>query len=255
MISIYTSAFNLVKNKFNYEFHINNFCDIADEVVVCVNTSDDNTFEVLKKAFSSRKNLKIIKSDFSYDDPMLDGKIKNRALQNTTKEIKVGLDMDEYIPLWQKDIWIQMSKDLLKDDCLCYMVASINLYKDKDHYFSITPKWYIHKSGLYRGPQRIAIKPDGHINTKISDGCELVDYNNNLVYSKRTVWDVDQLRTNQHPFVVHTGYISLENRLLRNENFWSEHWLTESGGDLPAHKIHKSMDDFNEEHYKHGLLL
>lgn len=255
MISIYSSAFNLIQNNFNYSFAISNFCNIADEVIICVNTSKDDTLKTLMDQQLQYANLKIISSDISYEDPLLDGKIKNEALQNTSHEIKIGLDMDEYIPLWQKNIWIELANMLFSDDCYCYMIPSINLYKDENHYFSITPKWYMHKSGLFRGAVNFARKNNGYIDTSKSDTCELIDSNGSLVYSKMTPCDINSLRNNNLPFVVHTGYISLDDRLLRNSNFWKQHWLTESGGESPPHKIHEKIEDFNYTTKKHGLTL
>jgi hypothetical protein len=255
MISIYSSAFNLIKNNFNYLFAINNFCNIADEVVICVNTSQDETLNLLQKEKNNYSNLKIIPSDISYKDPLLDGKIKNTSLQNTTHKIKIGLDMDEYIPLRQKPIWISLAQQLLSDNCFCYMIPSLNLYKDIDHYFSITPKWYMHKSGLFRGPVNFAKKNNGFVDTHKSDTCELIDDNGNLVASKMTPYDIEALRTNRLPFVVHTGYLSLDNRLLRNQNFWKQHWFTESGGEPPPHKIHEKLGDFDYTIKKHELLI
>lgn len=256
MISIYSSAFNLIKNGFDYRTSIDRFCNFADEVVVCVNTSEDRTLEELKKLRSEFSNLVIVESHYSYDDPLLDGKIKNNALQCTTCEVKVGLDMDEYIPQWQKPLWRQMAYGLLMENfCDCYMVPSINLYKDKDHYFSITPKWYIHKSGLFRGPVNYAKKPDGTINTLVSDSCELIDSNGNIVRSVQFSKNTEDLESGYFPFVVHEGYINLDARLLRNKNFWAKHWLVESGGSNPAHIIHSSMEDFQEPYIEHKLRL
>lgn len=255
MISIYTSAFNLLKNKFNYEFSIEQFCLFATEVVVGVNTSEDETVGALSDLKSVFNNLIIVESDFNYTDPLLDGKIKNNALQNTTMPIKLGLDMDEYVPLWQKELWQQLAQQLLNDNCLAYMIPSINLYKDWDHYFSITPKWYLHKSGLFRGAVSFARKENGTIDTSRSDSCELIDNNGNLVSSKMSPIDIDTLRSLAFPYVIHTGYLSLEDRLLRNKNFWQKHWLVESGGKEPAHKVHSQISDFTENAVPHGIRL
>jgi hypothetical protein len=255
MISIYSSAFNLVKNKFDYEPSITNFCNFADEVVIAVNTSEDDTFDQLTKYSLAYTNLKIISCDYSYSDPLLDGKIKNHALQNTTQEIKISLDMDEYIPYWQKSMWFKLSAELLNDSVSCYMIPSINLYKDMNHYSSISSKWYLHKSGLYRGAVNFAKKQDGTIDTSKSDSCELLDINNNLVASRSIQASIEDLRSRFYPFVVHTGYANLHNRIIRNNNFWQKHWLTESGGVLPPHKVHSSLDEFNEPHYEHGLSI
>ena len=112
MISIYSSAFNLIKNNFNYKVSLENFSTFADEVVIAINNSEDDTLEKLILYSKQFNNVKIIPVDISYNDPLLDGKIKNIALQSTTEEIKINLDMDEYIPLWQKPIWYNLATQL-----------------------------------------------------------------------------------------------------------------------------------------------
>lgn len=253
MFSIYTSAFNLIKNNFDYVESINNFCRFADEVVIAVNKSEDNTFEALKSL--NLNNLKLIETNFSYQDPLLDGKIKNEALQNTKEEFKIGLDMDEYIPLWQKDIWVNLAYQLRFDTYDCYMIPSINLYKDKEHYFSIGHKWYLHKSNLFRGAVNFARNQNGTVDTSRSDTCELIDSNGNLISSKMFDNDINSLRSKIVPFVVHNGYLNLQDRILRNKNFWKEHWKIESGGIEPTHKVHEFLEDFSERYYQHNLDL
>lgn len=255
MISIYTSAFNLVKNAFNYQDSISRFCDFAEEVVVAVNTSEDDTLNELQKLGDVYKNLLVVPCDISYQDPWLDGKIKNYALQHTKYPIKISLDMDEYIPSFQKNIWINLCANLLADSVMCYMIPSVNLYKDFDHYYSVSPKWYMHKAGLFRGPVSYARNSDGTVDTNKSDTCELIDKYGNLVLSKTYPCDINMLQTKKFPYVIHTGYIDLEARLIRNKNFWSQHWLIESGGKPPPHKIHSTIDDFDEIPKKHGLDL
>lgn len=254
-ISIYTSAFNLIENKFNYQVSIGRFCEFADEVVVCVNTSVDSTFNELKKLSETHKNLIIIDSDFSYEDPLLDGKIKNKALQATSNPFKIGLDMDEYIPIWQKPMWNELIIMLHSHQADCFMIPSINLYKDKDHYFSISPKWYLHKEGLFRGAVNFARNSDGTVDTNRSDTCELIYQNGDLVSSAMTINEIEALRSNNLPFVVHEGYMNLDERLVRNKNFWSKHWLIESGGQAPPHKIHLENSDFDEIAIRHFLLI
>jgi hypothetical protein len=251
MFSIYSSAFNLIKNNFNYIESINNFCSFADEVVIAVNKSEDSTIEALKSL--NFNNLKLIETNFSYQDPLLDGKIKNEALQATKEEFKIGLDMDEYIPLWQKDIWTNLAYQLRFDIYDCYMIPSVNLYRDKDHYFSIGHKWYLHKGNLFRGAANFAKNQNGTINTSMSDTCELIDSNGNLVSYIKLDDRINSLRSRLMPFVVHNGYLNLQDRILRNKNFWKEHWKIESGGTEPTHKVHESLEDFNENCYNHLL--
>jgi hypothetical protein len=256
MFSIYTSAFNLIKNKFNYRFHIQNFSQFADEVVIAINTSEDNSVnEVQDYVIENCDNVYILETNFSYEDPLLDGKIKNAALQATKQDIKIGLDMDEYIPLWQQYIWENIANQLMYSPAKAIMIPSVNLYKDKDNYFSITPKWYIHKKDLYRGPVKWARNDNGTVNTSKSDTCELIDEEGNLVYCIQTPSDIESLRTNNNPFVVHTGYINLDNRILRNNNFWEKHWKIESGGESPKHKVHQSINDFQESYQEHKLNI
>ena len=52
MFSIYSSAFNLIKNNFDYKEAIDNFCNFAEEVVIAVNTSEDDTLQVLQNLSS-----------------------------------------------------------------------------------------------------------------------------------------------------------------------------------------------------------
>jgi hypothetical protein len=256
MFSIYTSAFNLIKNKFNYKFHIQNFSQFANEVVIAINTSeDDSVNEIRDFIIRNCNNVYILETNFQYDDPLLDGKIKNAALQATKQDIKIGLDMDEYIPLWQKNIWENIANQLRYSSAKSIMIPSVNLYKDNKNYFSITPKWYLHKKDLYRGPVNFAKKNDGTVDTSKSDTCELIDNNGNLVSSIQMPFDIESLKTEQYPFVVHTGYMNLHNRLLRNKNFWAKHWFTESGGKEPEHKVHGSLEDFKENYQEHKLNI
>jgi hypothetical protein len=256
MISIYTSAFNLIKNQFDYKNTLEKFSKFATEVVIAINTSEDNTVDAIKKLALEYTNLRIVECAFSYSDPWLDGKIKNHALQNTKYPIKLGLDMDEYIPLSQKKIWLNLADNLLGDSrYLCYMIPSVNLYKDYNHYYSIGPKWYLHKGGLFRGPVGFARKSDGTVDTSKSDTCELIDQKGNLVSSLPFDCDIHSLRKKLLPYVIHTGYVNLDARLIRNKNFWSQHWYTESGGYAPPHKIHMDLNDFDEQAKEHGLII
>lgn len=253
MFSIYSSAFNLIKNNFPYKQAIDNFCNIAEEVVIAINKSEDSTLDSVKSL--SYENLSIIEVDVSYSDPLLDGKVKDAALQATTQEFKIGLDMDEYIPLNQKPMWENLAYQLRFDNVDCYMIPSLNLYKDKAHYFSITNKWYLHKSNLHRGPVNFARRQNGTVDTSKSDTCELIDSNGNLAKSKYLPNDINLLRQKNVPFVVHLGYLNFQDRLLRNKNFWKNHWEIESGGEKPQHKVHNSIQEFNESHFEHLLEI
>jgi len=253
MFSIYSSAFNLIKNNFDYRATINNFSSFAEEVVIAINKSEDETLEKIKDLKIS--NLKIVEANISYEDPLLDGKIKNLALQNTTLPLKIGLDMDEYIPLWQKSMWINLGSQLLEDnEADCYMIPSLNLYRNEDEYASINPKWYLHKSGLIRGPVFFGLKQGNFLDIEKSDGCELIYPDKTLARSRIAPTDIDILRSNQAPFVVHTGYLSIKNRILRQENFWNKHWERASGG-LQKSTNPTKEEDFISKTQKHLLRI
>jgi uncharacterized protein YxjI len=256
MFSIYSSAFNIIKNDFEYESFVNNFCQFAEEVVIAVNKSEDDTLSALEDLQIKNNNLKIISTNFSYEDPLLDGKIKNEALQNTSNLIKIGLDLDEHIPIWQKQIWIEVGEFLIsKKDIGCIMIPSLNLYKDKDHYSTVGRKWYLHKEGYQRGAVNFARKENGTVDTSKSDTCELIDINGNLVPSLAFDNSIESLRSGSVPFVVHAGYADLEKRVKRNLNFWHNHWKVESGGEEPKHKVHKDVSEFNESYQVHLLKI
>jgi hypothetical protein len=265
--SIYSSGFNLLKNNFDYEGAIENFCSFADEVVIAVNTSSDGTLETLQNLAVDYGNLKIVACDFSYDDPLLDGKIKNFALQKTTKEWKIGLDLDERVPLRHKSLWKMLAKRLDSSGLDAWMIPSLNLWGDL---FSIKnnvednlgAKWYLHRGGLERGPVNFARNPDGTVNTERSDTCELINSTGNLARSAsllgnsiptKSIEDFLFFLENQATFVYHLGYSSYEDRVTRNKNFWKKHWETESGGKAPKHKVHMDVSEFGEETVKHNL--
>lgn len=264
--SIYTSGFNLIQNGFDYIGALDNFTSFADEVVIAVNSSKDMTLGVLEYYQKhSYKNLKIVPCDFSYDDPLLDGKIKDFALQNTSCEFKIGLDMDERIPLRHKDRWEMMASHLKDTSAKAWMVPSLNLWGDLNSIKrgaenNLGTKWYLHLDGLKRGAVNFAKNRDGTVDTSKSDTCELLDQNDNLVASKK-LWgeNLNSLEKyldfieNKGTFIYHLGYASYEDRIQRNRNFWKNHWEVESGGKPPAHKVHMDISEFKEETVPHGL--
>jgi len=258
VISIYHSAFNLNKHGFTgWQDCLRRSCHFADEVVVAINTSEDDTessiLDILNK---ESKKFKVINTLFSYNDPWLDGKIKNAALQECTEEFKIQLDLDEYIPLQQRKLWENICFHLkFNNQIQCVAVPSVDLYKDFQHYKSINHKQYLHKGLAYRAPQIAARKSDGTINTLMSDGCDLVDEHGNFIATQGLDNRLESLESNQVPFVVHIGYVDLNSRLKRNHEFWNEHWHVESGGSAPAHKIHMTNEDFEYPYLKHNLTL
>jgi len=266
MFSIYSSAFNLVKNNFDYKESIDNFCKFAEEVVVAVNTSEDNTLETLQSLCSDYPNLKIISTDFSYQDKFLDGKIKNEALQATTQEFKIGLDMDERIPLYAKYSWINLASRLRFSDPAAFLIPSIDLWGDKesvrwDNKKNIQFKWYLHKEGYFRGANNEAIKEDGSIDVEKSDSCDLINEDGSLA---KSVYFVDEdvntfekyrnfLKSNPL-YVFHLGCLDFDKKAQLNKNFWKKHWELEAGKE--AVDVITDAKEFKKfQTQKHGLEL
>lgn len=268
--SIYSSAFNLIKNGFNYHDALKNFCSFADEVVISVNKSEDDTMTELAKCQSTYKNLVLVSCDISYSDPLLDGKIKNEALQATSKNIKIGLDLDERVPLRHKSKFIELASQLLNDNVDCYMIPSIDLYgsyetvKADSSVFN-AKKWYMHKGGLKRGPVIWATNSDGTVDTSKSDTCELIYDNGHLTtykaisipFEEHMGWHDLYFRGLEYlgTFVYHLGYADFDERVRRNKNFWYNHWRVESGGKEPDHKVHMDISEFDKNAVEHKLLL
>ncbi len=241
--SLYSSAFNVIDNQFDYESHIDNFCEfIKDdgEVVIMINKSVDDSYERIRALKSKYSNLVVFGSNVSYDDPGMDGQIKNLALQETEETpIKIHMDLDELLVLSQRPAFEAVCSSLLNSNYQAAMVPVINLYKDLYHYKDIGFKWRIHKEGLYRGVVNFAKNPDGTHDITKSDGCELIDSNGNLVNSAylidpsySDVNKLDFIRQYDVPYILHCGLIDLKKKVIRNKNFWANHWKVESGRDV-----------------------
>lgn len=265
MFSIYTSAFNLIKNKFDYESALENFCAFAEEVVVAVNISEDNTFEVLSELKSKYPNLNVIRTSFPYDNVLWDGNIKNAALQATTQEFKINLDMDERVPLRHKDKWVNMAYSLRFSEFDAFLIPSLNAWgsfhtiKDSlEENFKF--KWYLHKGGLFRGVVNFAKLPGGKIDITKSDSCELIDSEGNLAKSGRLSTNVRSLDEwlsfiDNNVFVYHLGYVNFSERELRNK-FWEPRWSEKIGGaELPKNIVY-SLEEMKEQNIRdHNLKL
>jgi hypothetical protein len=236
-ISSYTSGFNLIQNEFDWKKTLLNHMRLADEVVVAINTSEDDTLEEVKAFAAERDKIEIIETDFSYLDPDLDGKIKNAALQATEHEMKVGLDMDEMIDPAQKERWRELARVLRGGDEGAFFVPVIDLYRDIYSYKNIGQKWYLHKNGLYRGTVNFAKNSDGTHDVDRSDSCELINKNGDLVKTAAMISlssDEDSVVLGYMiemdlPRVFHLGYLDLRKKILRNKNFWKDHWAIEAG--------------------------
>jgi hypothetical protein len=267
-IGIYTTAFNIIKNNFDYQEAFSNWLVYADYISIAVNTSEDQTAQEIWKlicdingAFSNKPKINLVLTNFSYDDPLCYGKIENAALQGLA-EFK---DVDLYIQQ-NLDERIRFDKNkaenlyqLLKDSgAKAFFIPTIDLYGNKESYVNINRKWYWHLSGCFRGPVKFGLKQDGHPDYNKTSTDELIDEKGNLVPTISLIDDlsIDNLRQyvyNGYPISYHLGFLNLTDRAERAK-WWKEFWEKATNGDKNNH-----ITDVNEllkrETKKHNLPL
>jgi glycosyltransferase involved in cell wall biosynthesis len=240
MFSIYVSLFNIEKNNFPWKPSLENFVSFAGEdgeVVVAVNQSEDNTLQIIKDFAAQYSTVKVVETSFSYEDIEFDGKIKNAALQATTKPLKIQMDADELFVLSQRPKWEKAAERLVNSSYQCLLVPSLDLFGSTEKIkgnANIGQKFRMHKDGLRRGVWKFAWMGD-KIDTTKSDTTELLDENGDLVSCTSSVGNPMDL----HPmfcenlansiYTVHTGYLSFEHRLNINNKIWKDHWSLRSG--------------------------
>jgi hypothetical protein len=241
-ISIYSTAFNVIKNDFDYEDAILNYLHYANEVSLAINTSEDDTLNCISKFVRDNNlNVKIVQTNFSYDDPFCYGKIVNAALQGCTSDICILQDLDERFG-GDKNLLKRICEQFLKVDSVkALFVPVINLYGSLDHFKDINFKWYIHKSGLYRGAVRFGIKDDGRPDYNKTSTDELIDSHSNLVPTINIVNSTNNTDPYEYmkqglPFVYHLGYTDFHKRVKRNK-FWKPFWENATGGDENSHSL------------------
>lgn len=246
-LSAYVSMFNIQSCVFDARAALQNFCAFADEVVVATLQDVDESCQILQGLAAEFPNLKVVMTDLGFDDPLLDGKIKDAALQQTSHELCLQMDADERLCLWQKDKWLEFGEWLLgSSEYQALMIPTIDLYEDVHHYFHIGYKWRLHKRGLHRGPVIWGRKMNGHVDVTKSDTTELIDSEGRLVNSFQV--------SAADLYTFHLGYLVLEDRVRRNAYFWKKHWSLEAGEDVP---VPLSINDLQKdrETKKHRFRL
>lgn len=256
-LSIYTSAFQLQANNiFGWQKSFRNSCLMADELVIALNTSTDNSEELIREELKDFDNWKIIHTSFEKSNPGFDGLIKNAAMQSCRNDIKLVIDADEFILPRQKHLWDNLCFQLKFDNCLGYALPSLDLYKDWEHYKSLNSKVYLSKGKTFRGIANQIKKPGGFVDTTKDDSCCLITEDGNYAPVKFIPNDLSAIESDELVVVVHTGYLDLKSRIDRTNSFWAEHWIDCAGGTLPAHVIHKDLKSFDHYEYKkHNLKL
>lgn len=245
-ISVYTQVYNAEKYNINYIQPIQNYLDFLDdndEIVIAINQSEDDTYNLVNdaikniKARSSKKTKLItVPTDFSYSDIEFDGKVKNEALQISINPIKIQMDIDEYFDLNQRDKWRMVANILNEEDNPdCYLIPSIDLWGSLDKIRKnviIGRKFRIHKSGFFRGVANFARREDGTIDTSMSDSTELIDQNGSIPVCQNLCPEqylAPEMSKYLQFFTLHMGYVSYSYRE-NIDNFWRPHWQLRCGG-------------------------
>lgn len=231
MFSIYTTAYLINANNFQFISHLINFSNFVGpegEVIVatCKEGIEDGTDQTLYDFIKSNalKNVKlIISKDIKFSDPAFDGKLKNFALQNTKNSVKILLDLDETIQYHQRDLWLYYFEKLKEYNLDGWLIPSVNLAGDIYHYKDIQYKMYLHRDGLQRGVWKDALNKDGSIDIKMSDTTECLLPDGSLAKFGRLPNDIETLRKGPIPYVFHHWAVDKEARIRQNK-FWKPHW-------------------------------
>ncbi len=256
-LSAYISAFNLVQNGFDYETALRRALAFFDEVVVAVNTSTDDTLARLQALERSGREgreqdgvfigpsglwakLKIVQTDIPYTDVTFDGRVKDAALQACTGEVLVQMDLDEYVPLNQRALWLTYAGRLLESPGVdCFMIPTVDLWGSMDTIradTNIGTKMRMHRRGFHRGVWRRAwVAPGKLFRTDMSDSGELIDSKGELVRAAGVVppqflTPATHSMLNGYPYTVHLGYANLDQRVKVNKAIWADHWTLRNGG-------------------------
>lgn len=257
MLSIYSSAFQLETNNiFGWQKSFRNSCETSDELVIALNTSTDNSEELIRAELKEYDNWRIIHTSFTKDQPGFDGLIKNAAMQECSGEFKLCVDADEFILPRHRPLWENLCFQLQFDNCLGYALPSLDLYLDWSGYKALNSKVYLSKGKTFRGIANQIKKPGGFVDTTRDDSCCLITEDGNYAPVKFLPNDLSAIENDESVVIVHMGYLSIDSRIQRTKNFWAQHWLDCAGGTLPAHKIHLDETTFGHYDYKpHNLKL
>ena len=260
MLSVYTTLFNVIKNSFPWEDNVENFTKFADEVVIAVNKSEDDTLSIVNFFAKDHPNVKVVETNYKYDNIAFDGLVKDAALQATTQPVCIQMDADETFVHSQKPKWEYYAKELLNSSFDCYMVPSIDLYGSIDKIRAnqrIGLKFRMHKRGLKRGIWKAAWRGE-KIDTGMSDTTELINQNNDLcnatsIVPEQSLFPIFNSELNKYIYTVHLGFLSFDHRISINKSLWAAHWELRSG-----HKENVATDLFSLENVptiKHNLIL
>lgn len=257
MFSIYTSLYNLNNGFIDWKAAIENFMNFADEVVVATTDSDINQLhEYIQTSCPEKYKIKIALCDDSILDSMdFDGKLKNAALKQCTKEFCILLDGDERVSVEDRKYWVQRANGIKHTIWDSVYIPVIDLFNSEREYKSIGHKWYLHKNlpELNRGVVNFARKDGHHININKSDTCELIYDDGSLCKTLTLGYPTLDFVKNIGAKVWHLGWLDKDKRLKSNA-FWQPVW-NKRAGEQVTNIIHSKEKLEKIEYFPHGLKL
>lgn len=263
MITIYTQLFNAERMRFKWREAIQNwfqFLDGTGEIVIAVNTSDDKTPELVR-AFCDRlatetphsqTKFNVVDISIPYTDPEFDGKGKAAALSCATQPFAILLDIDEFLVPSQKKIWLKLIAELRnRNNVDAFLVPTVDLVQDEEHYKSIGAKFYLHKTGpnITRGVFKGGYRADGSIDVTRSDTTELIFADSRELVRAQFLIDPNLpsylklgiLESGETPYVLHYGWIDKEQRI-RQSDFWRPVWAARNNGEVKTESSIKELE-------------
>jgi len=275
-LSIYTSVYNLNKMGFDWRATLDNwtrFLNGEGQICIAVNTSEDDTLEALTKCAEELSRgagngveYTIFSTSIPYSNPLFDGMIKNEALRRCTRGFCTLLDIDEVLPLSNREAWGWAITNLGRMAPDALFVRVIDLFHDEGHYKGMGQKWYLHKNRPYlkRGRVNFAARADGSTNIDKSDTCELICEDGSLAHAVGPIRTngyhrpgeteeqrvLSEMTANLVPYVVHLGWLNKQQRI-RQSAFWAPVWSARDGT-----KVEKPLGEDDLEkipYYPHNL--
>lgn len=256
-LSIYTAFYNVEAMQFAWRDALENWLTFlrGGQLVLAINTSTDETPRLVREWIAawqeknpdSTTKVDIVETAIPYDDPTFDGQIKAAALAGCTEPFAVLLDADERLYPFQYRHWISLTRQFAENPQLdALLIPVVDLLGDEGHYKSVGSKFYLHRnrSDITRGVVKAARRPDGSIDTSVSDTTEpIYKESGELIRAGRLVaaefpdWMVmGQLESGEIPMVLHLGWMDVEQRL-RQAEFWAPVWTARRGGENPEPKL------------------
>lgn len=263
MFSIYAAAYNIQKFSFNYEKNIRNWCDFVGpngQVVIAVNTSEDDSLKELIKIKKYILNLELIGTNISYKNNRFDGLIKQAALDKCSCPIRCLMDLDEIFPKNNQEKWLHATSFLIKSPYDGLLIPVLDLWGDNQHIKEqdIGQKFRLHKHNVRRGVWKRAELSNGHFDTSKSDSTEPILADGELAYFTSII-EPSYLKytsssyLSDFPFIIHEGYLDFDKRIDINKNFWKSAWEDRSG--KTENVIVDKSDLEKVKTWKHGLRL